>query len=198
MLALRAIARLAGMLLMLVLALAGLGLALYCIDASVRLGSARPDRLLHLPAVRTDVGRFLGQVTAPGPVAALALLFGVVAMVLGAVLLVGALFPRRQRLVLLERNGDEGTLAARPAPLREMARALAASAAGATSVSRPRVRRSGRLRAGRISLTASRGRNHDAGNVQHAVNDQLRPLTEPFHVRSRVHIRSADHGERVQ
>jgi len=181
-----------------VLALVGLGLALYCVDASIRLGSARPDRLLDLPAVRSDVGTFLDRITAPGPTATLALLCGVVAMLVGIVLIVGVLVPRRQRLVLLERNAEEGTLAARPAPLRDMARALAASAEGTTAVSRPRVRRSGRLRSGRLSVTASRSRNHDSREVQHAVDEQLRPLTEPFKVRSRVHIRSAGQGERVQ
>lgn len=198
MLVLRAIARLAGVLLMIVLALAGLAVALYCLDAAVHLGSARPDRLLHLPAVRTDVGEYLDDLAAPGPIAGVSLLCGLVAMALGAVLLAGVLVPRRQRLVLLERNDEVGTLAARPAALRDMARALAESAPGATSVSRPRVRRSGRLRAGRLSVTASRGRNHDAQEVQNAVTDQLRPLTEPFHVRSRVHVRAGGAGERVQ
>ena len=72
---LRTLARLIGFLWMLLLALFGLGVALYCFDGLVSLGSARPDRLLHLPSVRRHVGRFLNQVAAPGSTAGLALLF---------------------------------------------------------------------------------------------------------------------------
>jgi hypothetical protein len=184
--------------LMLILALAGLGVALFCLDGFIRLGSARPDRLLHLPVVRDHVARFLDQVSAPGPTAALALLCGVGAVALGVVLLVGVLAPRRQRLVLLERDGEEGTLAARPRPLRDMAEALAASAPGTTAVARPRLRRGGRLRSSHLTITASRSRTHDPQQVERVIDERLRPLTEPFGVRSRVRVRNAEPGSRVQ
>jgi hypothetical protein len=198
MILLRLLARLAGVLLMIILAAAGLGLALYCFDAFVRLGSARPDRLLHLVVVRDHVGRFLHQVSAPGPTAGLALLCGAGAILLVLLLLVGVLAPRRQRLLLLERDGQQGNLAARPAPLRQMATALAASAPGATAVTRPRLRRGGRLRASQLTMTASRSRTHEAEQVQRAIGERLQPLTEPFGVRPHVRIRSAEPGSRVQ
>jgi len=62
--ALRALTRLVGTLWMLALALLGLGLALYCFDGFISLGSARRDRLLGLPSVRRHVGHFLGQLAA--------------------------------------------------------------------------------------------------------------------------------------
>ena len=198
MLLLRVVARVAGAAAMLILALAGLGLALFCLDGFIRLGSARPDRLLHLPAVRGDVGRFLTQVSAPGPTAALALLCGVGAMVLGILLLVGVVAPRRPRLVLLERDAQEGRLAARPTALREMAGALAASAPGATAVTRPQLRRGGKLRPNQLRVTVSRSRTHDPGQVERAIDERLQPLTEPFGMRSHIRVRSAERGSRVQ
>lgn len=198
MLLLRVLARVAGIALMLVLALAGLGVALFCLDGFIRLGSARPDRLLHLPVVRDHVGNFLHQVSAPGPAAGLALLCGVGALVLGVLLLVGVLAPRRQRLVFLERDDGEGALAARPGPLREMAGALAQSTPGATAVTRPRLRRAGRLRPGQLTVSASRSRTHDAAQVARNIDERLQPLTAPFGVRSHVHVRSAERGSRVQ
>lgn len=198
MLLLRVLARLAGIALMLVLALAGLGVALFCLDGFIRLGSARPDRLLHLPVIRDHVGRFLDQITAPGPAAALALLCGVGAVVLGSLLLVGLLAPRRQRLVFLERDEREGTLAARPAPLREMAGALAASTPGATAVGRLRLRRGGRLRPSQLTVVASRSRTHEPEEVEHGIDERLQPLTSPFGMRSRVLVQRAEPGSRVQ
>ena len=198
MLLLRGIARLVGVMLMVILALAGLGLALFCLDGFIRLGSARPDRLLHLPAVRDHVGQFLHQVSAPGPAAALALLCGLGAMVVGILLLVGVLGPRRRRLVLLERDEAAGSLAARPAPLREMAASLAASAPGAMAVARPRLRRGGRLRPSHLTVTAARSRTRDPQQVQRAIDERLQPLTEPFGVRSHVHLRAPEPGSRVQ
>lgn len=198
MLLLRAFARVAGIVLMLVLALAGLAVALYCLDGFIRLGSARPDRLLHLTAVRSDVGRFLDQVSAPGPTAGLALLCGVGALILGVLLLIGVLAPRRQRLVFLERDAGEGALAARPAPLRDMAGALAASAPGTTEVKRPRLRRGGWLRRAHLTVAASRSRKHKSAEVAHGIDERLQPLTGAFGVQSRVRVRAAERGSRVQ
>ncbi|MGZ6669485.1 MAG: hypothetical protein ACXVH3_32910, partial [Solirubrobacteraceae bacterium] len=96
---LRALARLIGAVWMLVLALLGLGIALYCFDALISLGSARPDRLLNLARVRRHLGRFLDQIAAPGPTAGVALLCGLGAMLLGVLLLLGTLRSRKQRLV---------------------------------------------------------------------------------------------------
>jgi hypothetical protein len=198
MLLLRVLARLAGIALMILLALVGLGVALFCLDGFIRLGSARPDRLLHLPVVRDHVGHFLHQVAAPGPTAGLALLCGAGALALGALLLVGLVVPRRQRLVFLERDEDEGTLAARPTPLREMVGALVASTPGATGVARPRLRRGGRLRSPEVAVVASRSRTHEPGHVEREIDQRLEPLTTAFGMRSHVRVRTAQRGSRVQ
>jgi len=52
MIVLRPLVRLVGVLWLLALALVGLGVALYCFDGLVSLGSARPDRLVDLMSVR--------------------------------------------------------------------------------------------------------------------------------------------------
>jgi len=198
MLLLRALMRLVGMLWMLVLALLGLGIAAYCLDGFVSLGSVRPDRLLGLSAVRRHVGRFLDQIVAPGTTAALALLCGLGAMILGVVLLVGVLRSRRHRLVVLEQDSSTGTLAARPGTLRDMARALAEQAPGATSVKRPKLALSRRGTRGRLKVTASRARTGDPGEIERALKQRLAPISQPFHLRPRVRVRLGGRGQRVQ
>ena len=96
---LRAIARLVGSLLMVVLALLGLGVATYCFDGFIGLGSARPDRLLGLPAAQRDVGHFLSQLAAPGNTAGLALVCGIGTILLGLLLLRALLRSSKERLV---------------------------------------------------------------------------------------------------
>lgn len=197
MLLLRGLTRLVGMLWMILLALFGLGVAVYCLDGFISLGSARPDRLAHLPDVRRHIGRFLSQIAASGPTAALALLGGLAAMALGLSLLVGLLRSRRERMVVLERDGDSGILAAKPGTLRAMARALAEQAAGATSVKRPRLSLSRRGRRGRLRVIASRAHTSDAREVQHAIAEQLEPISGPFHLRPRILVRLGKPGKRV-
>jgi len=197
MLLLRALSRLVGTVLMLALALLGLGLALYCLDALISLGSIRPDRLLHLPAVRRHVGHFLDQLAAPGATAALALLCGLGTILLGVLLLAGTLRSSRQRLAVLDTvNG--GTLAARRRPLRAIARVLAARAEGATHVKRPRLVLSRRGTRGRLTLTATRAASSDRRAVQQAITDQLTPVSQPFHLRPRVRVQAGQRGDRVQ
>ncbi len=195
---LRASARLVGALLMLALALVGLGIALYCFDGFISLGSARPDRLLDLPSVRRHVGHFLNQIASPGPTAALALGCGVAAMLLGLLLLLGTLRPSKQRLAVLDRDSGAGTLAVQPRTLKEMGRALAGQAPGATSVKRPRLALSRRGTRGRLKVTASRARTSDPREVQRAVTDRLETISDPFGLRTRVRVRLGRAGERVQ
>jgi hypothetical protein len=197
MLVIRTVVRLAGMLLMLALALLGLGIAVYCLDGFISLGSARPDRLLGLTGVRRHVGRFLHQVALPGPTAALGLLCGVAAVLIGLALLLGTLRSRKARLVVLERDAS-GTLAAKPRTLGAMARALAEQAPGATGISRPRLRLSRRGNRGRLTITASRARTSDPREVQGAITTRLEPISEPFALKPRVRVRLGERGERVQ
>ncbi len=195
---LRALTRLVGAMLMLAVALVGLGVALYCFDGFIRLGSARPDRLLHLPSVRRHVGHFLAALTAPGPTAAVALLCGLGAILIGLLLLAGTLRSRRERLVILDGDANAGTLAAKPGTLTEMSRALAAFTEGTTSVKRPRLRTSRRGTRGRLRVTATRARTSDPQQLERAVRNRLEPISEPFGLRTRVRVRLGREGQRVQ
>ncbi|MDQ6746248.1 MAG: hypothetical protein M3Z27_09590 [Actinomycetota bacterium] len=197
MLLLKALARLVGMIWMLALALLGLGIALYCLDAFISLGSVRPDRLLGLPGIRRHVGHFLDQIAAHGPTAALALLCGLGAMLIGCLLVRGTLGSRRQRLAVLEHDADNGTLAARPGTLRDMARALAEQATDASGVKRPKLSLSRRGRRGRLKVTASRPATSDPREVQNELKGRLEPISEPFHLKPRVRVRLGEPGERV-
>jgi hypothetical protein len=197
MLILRALSRTMGMLLMIVLALLGLGLALYCFDGLVALGAGRPDRLLDLPSVRDHVGRFLAQVEAPGVTAGLALLCGLGAMLLGVLLLSGLLRARRRRVAVMEENGSDGRLAAKPRALRDMAKALAEQTP-ATTVGRPKLALSRRGTRGRIKLKATSARTSDPRQVEHSLTESLGPISEPFALRPRISVRPAGQGERVR
>lgn len=195
---LRVLTRLLGVLWMIALALSGLGIALYCLDGFISLGSVRPDRLLGLPGVRRHVGRFLEQLAAPGNTAGLALLCGLGAMALGLLVLVGVLRSRRQRLVILEQDSGNGTLAAKPGTLRDMARALAEQVPGATSVKRPRLALSRRGTRGRLKVTASRARTGNPQEIERALKERLEPISQPFNLRPRIRVRLGGRGERVQ
>ena len=197
MLLLRTLSRLTGMLLMLVLALIGLGLALYCLDGLISLGAARPDRVLGLPAARTWVGHFLDQLGAQGPTARLALLCGLAAMALGILLLLGTLRSRRRRVAVMD-TLDGGTLAARPRTLRAIARTLAQRADGATRIRRARIALSRRGTSGRLKVDASRASTSDGREVESAIKSELEPISEPFSLHPRVRVHAGEQGERVQ
>jgi hypothetical protein len=195
---LRMLARLVGMVLMVVLALIGLGVAMYCVDALVGLGSIRPDRLLHLPSVRDHVGRFLDQLAAPGSTAGLALLCGLGAMLLGILLLIGLLGRRRERLVILQQDHETGVIAARQRPLSDMARALIEPVDGATSVSRPKFSLSRSGTAGSLKLNAARTRTADPRELTAAVQKAVEPITAPFGLKPRVRLGLPESGDRAQ
>jgi hypothetical protein len=192
------LARLIGAVWMVALALVGLGVAMYCFAAVISLGSARPDRLLHLPSVRGRVGRFLDQISAPGSAAGLALLCGLGAMLLGILLITGVLGRRKQRLAILEHEHQQGAVAARPKPLRDMTQALAEQARGATSVKRPKLSLSRRGTRGRLRVNATRTHSSDPKEVTNAVISAVQPITEPFHLQPRVRIRLGESGSRTQ
>ncbi len=195
---LRPLARLIGVVWMLVLALFGLGVAMYCFDAVVSLGSARPDRLLSLPTVRRQVGRFLDQIAAPGPTASLALLCGLGAMLLGVLLLIGVLRGRKQRLAVLEQDRETGAVAARTRPLREMARVLAEQAKGAASVKRPKLALSRRGTRGRLTVSVTRARSTDSQELRNTVREAVAPISDPFKLKPRVRVRLGEPGKRTQ
>ena len=194
---LRALTRLLGVLWAIALALLGLGIALYCLDGLISLGSARPDRLLKLETVSHHVGRWLDQLAHPGATAWLALLCGLGAMFLGLLLLLGLGFPRRSREVVVEEDAA-GQLSARPRALSDMARALAERGDGVTAVRRPRVKTGRSGKHGRLRLAVTRSRTADADDVERSLTERLVPVTEPFGLRLRVHMRLPERGERVQ
>jgi len=198
MIVLRPLVRLVGVLWVLALALVGLGVALYCFDGLVSLGSARPDRLVGLMSVRRSVGRLLDQLAAPGSLAGLSLLCGIAAVLVGVLLLVGLLRRARERLVLLERDAQAGDLAARRGALRDMVRALVARIRGATNVKRPKLRPARRGTGGRLTLRIAHARGADPRELEGAAGEALRAITEPFALEPRVRARPGERGDRVQ
>jgi hypothetical protein len=197
MLALKAFARLVGFALMIALALLGLGLALYCLDRLVSLGAARPDRLLHLPAVRETVGNYLDRLGASGPTAAISLLCGIGAAVAGVLLLVGVFGSGRRRDAVLSRD-DEGELAVSSRAVRAMVRALAERADGITGVRRPKVTLHRRRPGGNVSLTVLTSRASSPEEARRAVSTAVEPVTDPLGLRTRIHPRPGESRQRVQ
>lgn len=194
----RLIVRLIGVVFVLVAALAGLAIAAYCLDGAIGLGSLRPDRLLRLPTANHRVGDFLAQLAGPGPVAALSLLCGVAGVLLGLFLLVGVLRRPKERLALLESDGSAGDLAARPGVLREMLRALAEQPRQASAVDRPKLSLARRGTGGRVTVVAKRSSTSEPTQVKQALEQALRPLTDPFSLKQRIQVRQGTKGERVR
>jgi hypothetical protein len=190
MLLLKALARLVELLLMAAIALVGLGVGLYCFSLLISLGSARPDRLLHLPVVRAHVGHFLAQLAMPGPTATLALLGGIAAVAIGIGLLVGLLGSRRERLLVVEDGpSGDGGLYVRQRILSRMVRAETVLAPGVTAVKRPKVRLARSGRSGRVKVLAARGADPDPGTVDAAVHERVDPVLEPLGLRGDVRVR---------
>jgi nucleoid-associated protein YgaU len=186
----RAVAALVSFLLLVVLAAAGILAAVFCIGTGrTGLSLAGLADLLHLPALRDAVGGWLADLEAPGAVAGVAALCGLGAILLGLLLLAGLLVRRRERLVTLS-SDDHGTLAARRRPLSQAATALVEQARGVTEAKvrvKPR-----RTTGGRLEVRAGRPRPAEAAAVQAAVQDQLRTLTEPFKLSTRVTVQRGD------
>ncbi len=111
--ALRLVAAVVGFLLLVVIAVGGLVVAVFCLrGGTATLGLHHLASLISLPELRDKIRPFLESLEADGPAAALAALCGVGAILLGAALLVGALVPRRERALVVERT-DRGTTTAR-------------------------------------------------------------------------------------
>lgn len=196
MIVLRLLTRVLAFLVLLALALAGLAAAAFSVQGDKEtLSYHNLASLGGLPQARDAVAGWFAQIGADGPLAIVALLCGLGAVLLGVLLLVGVLVPRRERLVLLEQR-DAGALNTRRRPLAGAARALAEQARGVTEAkvrARPRRRGGGTLR-----VRADRTRQTDAAQLRRAVEEQLKPLTEPFGLRARVASRVGGRGSRVQ
>lgn len=190
----RGLVRLVSFLLLVILAVAGIVVAVFCIGTgSTGLSLGGLASLLELNTLRETVGDWLGQLEASGPVAVVAALCGLGAVLLGLLLLAGILVPGRDRLVMLA-SSEEGTLAARRRALAHVATALVEQVRGVTEA---RVRVRPRRRAGgRMAVRASRTRRVDARQVEGAVREQLGGLTNPFELKARVAV--PRRGQRVQ
>jgi len=194
---LRAIARLLTFALFVVLAACGLAIAVFAIGWSRTGDFNLPGlaRLVHLGDLREQVGELLRDLAGPGPVAGITVLCGLGAIVLGVLLLVGVLWPRRERLVVLEAS-EEGTLAARRRVLGRVAGAIAEQTRGVTAI-KVKVR-PGRWRGGRLSVRASHARTQGPRDVRQRTQLALAPLTEAFGLRARVQPQLGRRGRRVE
>ncbi|HEY4276747.1 MAG TPA: hypothetical protein VGM91_00935 [Conexibacter sp.] len=182
----RVLVRLVSFVLLVLLALGGLALAVFSIDAGTTGPSlARLASLLQLDEVRNAVGDWLGRMEADGPIALIAALCGLGAVLAGLVLLVGLLVPRRERLIVVSRDG-EGELAVRRRPLAQVAQALAEQVRGVTEA-RAKAR-PGRRAGGRLRMRVTRGPSADPHGVHDEVAGRLGELTEPLGIATRVEV----------
>ena len=194
---LRAIARLVALVLLVALALSGIAVALFSIQ-----GGDRPVSLpglaehLRLLEVEETVGDYLGQLEADGPLAKISALVGAGAMLAGVLLLVGAVAPRRERLVVFD-DHEGGRIAARRRTLANVAEALAEQAHGVVEA-KARVRPRGRLRGGRLRMTVSHPRNYQERAVEERVLSSVAPLVDSSELRPTVETRVGKRGARVQ
>ena len=126
----RVLVRLVAFLLLVLLAVAGLAVAVFSIDTGTTGPSlGRLAELLHLASLRDTVGAWLDQLEASGSVAVVGGLCGLGAVLVGLVLLAGLLVPRRERLITMP-SAVSGDLAARRRPLAQVAQTLAEQARG--------------------------------------------------------------------
>jgi hypothetical protein len=156
---------------------------------------AGSEPLLELASDHGEMPQRLGS---PDLLRMLKPVCGLGAMLLGILLLLGTLSRRKQHLAVLEQDTDTGALAARPRTLREMARAMAEQARGATSVKRPKLSLSRDGTQGRLTIEATRARSTDPHALERAVLDGIGPITEPFGLKPRVRVRLGQRGTRVQ
>jgi hypothetical protein len=110
---LRFLAALLAAVLLAAIAVGGIVVAIFCLRGdSATLSLDHLSHLLSLDDLRDTLGGWLATLEADGPVAALAALCGAGAVLLGIGLIVGALVPRRERLLIISRE-ERGTIAAR-------------------------------------------------------------------------------------
>ena len=184
MLAIRALGRLLTLLLLVALALAGLTVAIFSIgsdDSTVSLTALAG--YLRLPALSDTVGGWLDDLETGGDVAWWSVLGGAIAILIGLLLLVAHLLPRRERLVVLEQS-PVGTLAARRRPLAQAAATLTERQRGVLAVkSRVRTRRFG---TDRLSVQATRAATSSAADVEQRTGTAIAPMADDFGLRTRV------------
>lgn len=185
----RAVTRLLGILVLVALAVAGLAGAAFSIQAghgTLSLPSLASDA--RLGDLRDSVGSLLHRLEAHGPIAAVSALSGAGAILLGLVMLTGALVARRERLIVLSSSQD-GVIAARRRGLTQAAVALAEQSRGVLAArvrARPWRRRTG----GRLRVRVRRPGDSADGEVVRAVTSALEPLTAPLPLRAKVRAKA--------
>lgn len=196
MILLRALVRVVTLVLLIALSLAGLAAALACIRAGTGpLSIPWLADIAHLPELRDEVGGWLDDLEADGPLARRSALGGAAAMTLGLLLLAGLVIPRRERLVTLSR-GRHGRLLARRRPLGQISSALVEQVRGVTQTkARVRPRRRG---GGTVKVRAERSPSADERDVRGRAKDALDELTSGFRLRAKVRTRLGGKATRVQ
>ena len=194
---LRVLARVVVLALLVALSLGGLAVAIFSIQGGDRPLSlpALAEHVL-LPEAEDEVGDYLSRLQAAGPLAKRSALAGTGAVLVGALLLLGVVAPRRERLVVFA-DEERGKLSARRRPLAGAAEALARQARGVTEA-KARVRPPGRVRRGQLRVRVSHPRNHQDDEVEQRVRVALAPLVESASVSPLVEARVGKRGARAE
>ncbi|MDO8212181.1 hypothetical protein [Conexibacter sp. CPCC 206217] len=194
MILLQLLARLVAFLLLLALALAGLAVAVFSIqDTHTGLSIEGLAHDARLPQLRDTVGDFLASVERGGPVAVVAALCGLGAIVLGLLLVLGVVGSRRERLIVLDDGAQAGRTAAKRRPLAQVATALSEQVRGVTSV---RARAHAGRRRSTVGVRIDRAATADAQQIGADVRQALSSLTD-VGVRARVETRRGGPRSRV-
>ncbi|MGI8749750.1 MAG: hypothetical protein ACR2J6_04245 [Thermoleophilaceae bacterium] len=196
MIVLRALVRVLGLLLVVALALIGAAVAIFSIQGGDT-GLSMPvlADLVGLPRLGASLDGLRAELEASGPIAVLSALGGLAAILLGVLLVCGAITPRRPRSFTLD-DGGEGKISARRRPLSQLATALALRAGGVTSA---KVRaRPGRRRGGVLKITAERTRRSSDSEVRSGLQDAVAPLAGALGAKTRAKTSIAERGARVQ
>lgn len=190
----RLAARLIALLLLIALAIAGAAVAVFSIQGGVEtLSLPNLASLIGLPVLRDSTAELLEAVEADGPIALVSALAGLAAILVGLLLLIGALARPSERLFRAD-DSPEGRIAARPRPLATAAAELARGTDGVTGAdARAKPSRSG----GRLSVKAVH-RHGDADELRGRVDSALASLRSAFALRTRVSIEDGGKGSRVE
>jgi hypothetical protein len=182
---LRALVRLLGFLLLIALALVGLGFAVAALFGDQ----------LGVQLEGSAVSRWLERLEGDGTQGLEAVIGGGMVL-LGLLLLIGALAPRRERRAVLEQD-EHGTLDARRRPLAQMFTALAERTRGVTHA-RAKLRLGRRAHHGRLVLRAERPRTIESAAVRKSVQSEVGELAAAFGLKTRIQAPLGRRGRRVQ
>lgn len=193
----RALARLLGAALLVLLAVGGVAVAVFCIQGEeATLSLPHLASLLDLDGLRDTVGGWFETLEADGSDAAIAALCGLGAIALGALLLVGALVPGRDRLLTLD-DSEDGRLAAQRRPTAKALEALA-ERPGDVLGAKARVRPSRRGTGGSAGLVLTRTKTRDESPRADRARADLEQLGSSLGVQVHTRERRPRKGTGVQ